>query len=126
LPDPLECRMEPGYMLRLLDVPAALEALSYPRDAQGRLTIAVADDWTEHNQGVFELEVAEGRAACRRADGAEADLACDVRQLAQIYSRHLRPRTAAAFGLLTVSSRPALALLDRLFSGPAPFTSDWF
>ncbi|MFO7167768.1 MAG: GNAT family N-acetyltransferase [Chloroflexota bacterium] len=126
LPDPLECRMEPGYMLRLLDVPAALEALSYPRDAQGRLTIAVADDWMEHNQGVFELEVAEGRATCRRADGAEADLACDVRQLAQIYSRHLRPRTAAAFGLLTVSSRPALALLDRLFSGPAPFTSDWF
>ncbi|HWQ16122.1 MAG TPA: GNAT family N-acetyltransferase [Roseiflexaceae bacterium] len=127
LPDPLECALEPGYMLRLLDVAAALSALPYPGDARGRLAIAVADDWLDHNRGVFELEVAEGTGACRKLpDGAAADLACDVRQLAQIASRHLRPRTAAAFGLLEARGRPALALLDRLFAGPAPYTSDWF
>jgi predicted acetyltransferase len=125
--DPLECRMEPGYMLRLLDVAQALGGLPYRGDARGALTLRVADDWIAHNQGVFELDVAEGRASCRRLpDDAEADLALDVRQLAQIVSRHLRPRTAAAFGLLEVKERPALALLDTLFSGPAPFTSDWF
>jgi predicted acetyltransferase len=127
LDDPLECKVEPGYMLRLLDIPAALAALSYPGDLQGRLTIAVTDDWLADNAGVFELEVAEGKAACRRLpDDAEAELACDARQLAQVYSRHLKPWTAAAFGLLEARSRPALALLDRLFAGPAPFTSDWF
>jgi predicted acetyltransferase len=127
LDDPLECKMEPGYMLRLLDVAQALEALPYRGDARGSLTLRVADDWMTHNQGVFELEVAEGRGVCRRLpDASDAALALDVRQLAQIVSRHLRPRTAAAFGLLEVNERPALALLDTLFSGPAPFVSDWF
>lgn len=127
MPDPLECRLEPGYMLRLIDVALALSAMPYPGDIAGRLTLAVADDWLDHNQGVFALDLAEGKGACRRLpDDAEADLALDVRQLAQIVSRHLRPRTAAAFGLLEAHSRPALALLDRAFGGPAPFTSDWF
>ncbi|MEN9935163.1 MAG: hypothetical protein RLZZ387_1742, partial [Chloroflexota bacterium] len=61
LPDPLECKMEAGPMLRLVDVAGALAALRYPGDAHGRLAIAVADDWLPHNHGVFELEVAEGR-----------------------------------------------------------------
>jgi predicted acetyltransferase len=127
MPERLECRMEPGYMLRVLDADRALAALSYPGDAQGRLTLRVADDWMPHNQGVFELEVAAGRAECRRLpDDAPADVDVDVRQLSQLISRHLRPRTAAAFGLIESRSRPALALLDRMLAGPAPFCSDWF
>jgi predicted acetyltransferase len=126
-PDPLECTLEPGHMLRVLDVAGLLTSLTFPTDANGHLTLRVADDWLDHNQGVFVLEVAEGRAACRRvSDDAEADLRLDVRVLAQFVSRVVRPRTAAAFGLLEVHSRPALALLDQLFAGLAPYCLDYF
>lgn len=127
MPNPLECKVEPYFMLRLIDVGMALSALRYPGDLRGRLTIAVADDWLEHNHGVWSLEVGDGSATCARLpDDAEADLACDVRALAQIFTRYLTPRTAAAFGMLHVNNQPALALLNQMFAGLAPFSSDFF
>jgi predicted acetyltransferase len=127
MPEPLECAVEPHFMLRLLDVPAALEAHSFPREAAGRLTLAVSDDWIAENQGVYELEFDHGHCRVRRLPaGHGADLSCDVATLAQIYSRYLPPRTAAAFGLLTVADRTALRLAERAFAGLAPFCTDFF
>lgn len=127
MPDPLTCEVEPYFMLRLVDVATALASLRYPGDLRGRLTIAVADDWLAHNRGTWALEVADGMATCARLpNDAEADLACDVRVLAQIFTRYLAPRTAAAFGMLHVNNQPALALLNQMFAGLAPFSSDFF
>lgn len=127
LTDPLKCEIEPYFMLRLVDVAAALSAYTYPKLASGRLTIAITDDWLVANNCVFALEVASGVAECRRLpDSTVADLRCDVRLLTQLYSRYLRPRTAAAFGLLDAPNRAALALAEQLFAGLAPFSSDFF
>jgi predicted acetyltransferase len=126
MPNPLKCEIEPYFMLRLLDVAAAL-SMSYPSGINGQLTISVRDDWLDQNNGTFALEVANGQGRCERLpDGRNADLVCDVRVLTQMYTRYLRPRTAAAFGLLEVRDRAALALADQLFSGLAPFSSDFF
>jgi predicted acetyltransferase len=125
--DPLRCAMVPGAMLRMIDVAMAMEAYSFPRDVAGRLTIRITDDWLDHNNGVFALDVEGGSARMTRlSDGVDADIHCDVRTLTQVYSRYLRPRTAAAFGLIDARSRPALALVERLFVGLAPYASDWF
>jgi predicted acetyltransferase len=127
MPEPLECAVEPHFMLRLLDIPAALEAHAFPREAAGRLSIAVSDGWIAENQGVYELELDHGSCHVRRLpDDHEADLSCDVATLAQIYSRYLPPRTAAAFGMLAVADRPALGLAERAFAGLAPFCTDFF
>jgi predicted acetyltransferase len=127
LPEPLECSIEPHFMLRLLDVPAALAGYHYPRELAGRLTISVGDDWIAENNAVFSLELAGGRADVQALPaGSPADVSCDVRVLAQIYSRYLRPRSAAAFGLLGSASPAALGLLDNAFAGLAPFNADFF
>ncbi|MFQ3630180.1 enhanced intracellular survival protein Eis [Roseiflexus sp.] len=127
MPDPLQCAMTPGLMLRIVDVPQALEAYSFPQDVVGRLTLHVIDDWMDHNNGIFALEVEGGGARVKRLDTeVDADICCDVRTLTQIYSRYVRPRTAAAFGLLDVRARTALALFERLFAGLAPYASDRF
>ncbi|NTU79960.1 MAG: GNAT family N-acetyltransferase, partial [Chloroflexales bacterium] len=126
-PDPLECAIQPHFMLRLLDVPAALEGYAFPREVAGRLTMAVADDWISDNQGVFALAFEGGRCQVTRlAADAPTDLRCDVRVLTQIYSRYLRPRTAAAFGMLAAPVREALTLAERAFTGLVPFSSDFF
>ncbi len=127
LPDSLECRMEPSTTMRLLDVIGVLTGLRYPEDVSGRLVLRIADDWLAHNRGIFKLEIDAGHAICRQLpDDAPVDLACDVRQLGQIVSRYLRPKTAAAFGLLDVHNPAALALFDQIFAGPSPYVSDWF
>jgi predicted acetyltransferase len=133
--DPLDCAVEPHFMLRILDVAAALQAYPFPPALSGRLSLAVRDSWLPANQGVYALEFAGG--ACRvdrlpdAASGLSglegpADLACDISTLAQLLSRLLRPRTAAAFGLLDAPSRPALDLLDRAVAGLAPTGFDFF
>ena len=127
MPDPLDCTIEPHFMLRLLDVPAALAGYQYPSQVVGRLTIAVRDDWISENQAVFALEVSAGKAEVTRLPAdSPADLGCDVRVLAQLYSRYLRPRIAAAFGVLDAYERAGLDLAEQLFAGLAPFNSDYF
>jgi predicted acetyltransferase len=126
-PNTLECRTEPLDMLRIVDVPMLLNAYAYPHEVAGRLTFAITDDWLPYNQGTFALEVANGVGQCTRiSDAAPAGLKCDIRVLAPLVSRHLRPRVAAAFGLLEAPDRAALALAEQLFSGLAPFLSDSF
>jgi predicted acetyltransferase len=127
LADPLDCTIEPHMMLRLLDVQAALAGFHYPKEVSGQLTIAVRDDWINENNAVFALELGAGHAELRRLPAdSPADLGCDVRVLAQLYSRYLRPRTAAAFGALDVHQRAGLDLAEQLFAGLAPFNSDYF
>ncbi len=126
-PDPPECTVQPHFMLRLLDIPTALAGYSFPSELTGRLTLAVTDDWIPANQGVFAIELEGGRCQVTRlAADAPAELSCDVRTLTQIYSRLLRPRTAAAFGLLAAPDRAALELVDAAFAGLAPFCADFF
>jgi predicted acetyltransferase len=126
-PDPLECVVQPYFMLRLLDVAAALEGHHFPRGVAGRLTLAVSDDWLPENQGVYAVEFEGGRCrVARLPDDTPADLRCDVRALAQIYSRYLRPRTAATFGVIEAPDRAALELADAAFAGLAPFSADFF
>jgi predicted acetyltransferase len=127
MPDPPACEVEPYFLYRFVDLARALEAFPFPGGSTGRLTLALHDPWYAHTNGIFELEVASGAGRVRRLPASSpADLACDVQVLMQIYTRYLRPRTAAAFGLLYAHSRPALALLDDCFSGLAPFMSDYF
>ena len=127
LPNPLRCETEPYMMLRLLDVAKALADYRYPRDVVGALTLAVEDSWIESNRGVYQIEVADRAAQVTRLpDSAAADVHCDVRVLAQLYSRYGRPRTAAAFGMLKAREKQPLALLEAMFTGLAPFTPDFF
>lgn len=127
MPDPLRCEIESYFMLRLLDVAQALGEYRYPHGISGTLSLGVNDNWLSHNQGVYQIEVANGHGhVTRLPDGSTADLTVDIAVLAQWYSRYLRPRTAAAFGLLEVANPVALTLADAMFAGLAPFSSDFF
>jgi predicted acetyltransferase len=127
LPDPLECAVEPHFMLRILDVPAALAQYAFPPDLAGAFTLAVHDDWIAANNAAFHVELAGGSAHVTRLPAdTQAGLSLDIRVLAQIYSRAVRPRSAAAFGMLTVADRSHLASAERAFAGLPPFVSDFF
>jgi predicted acetyltransferase len=126
-PNPLECTAEPWFLARVIDVAALLSAYPYPKECRGRLTLAITDSWLAHNQGVFAIEVADGAGSCTKlADDHAAELHCDIRVLGQLISRHVRPRIAAAFGLINAPDRTALAFADELFAGLAPFLADDF
>jgi predicted acetyltransferase len=125
LPDPLHCEVIAGPMLRIVDVPPAFAAYSTAPAVSGALVLGIADASLPENSGSYQVEFASGTAHAVRSD-ATPQLHCTIEVLAQLFSRTLRPRTAAAFGMLAGDDRAALALLEQAFAGPAGFCGDGF
>jgi predicted acetyltransferase len=77
-PEALDCTVEAGPQVRVVDVEHALEVLSYPDDATATLSLAVSDRHAPWNDGRFELRVDDGVGECREAGGEHADAGADV------------------------------------------------
>lgn len=119
LPHPADC-----LWLRLLDLPAALTARTYPPGL--RLTLRVTDP-AGHVDGVWLLRTgADGSAEVTPA-GGPADLALDAAALASLHLGGEQASRLAAAGLATELTPGAARLADTLFRTPAePWCPDHF
>jgi predicted acetyltransferase len=70
-----------GLYVRLLDLPAALEARSYAAD--GTVTFDVRDAFCSWNEGTWTLRADDGRAGVEQ--GGDPDLRLDVTELGSTY-----------------------------------------
>ncbi|MEX1172589.1 MAG: GNAT family N-acetyltransferase [Chloroflexota bacterium] len=102
-----------GLWLRLLDVPAALEARTYA--GEGTVVLEVHDPMFAGNAGRWEVAVRGGRASVTRTE-AEADLALDVAALASTYLGAVRFGDLHRAGSVRVSNPDALQTADVLFT----------
>lgn len=122
-----EQRIKPAWtfrwMLRMLDVPAALEARGYP-PVSGEAVIAVEDAQFPANRGPWRILAREGAVEVAPANGAHVR-PIPVGTLSSMYSGFLSPSDAVRLGQLD-GSDPVVPLLARLFAGPAPFMYDFF
>jgi predicted acetyltransferase len=111
------------WMLRVLDVPKALEARGYPVGTSGTLHLEVEDDLFPENQGRFVLEVTGGQARVSR--GGEGRVKLHVRTLAPLYSGFLSLEALRSAGAL-VADDASVAVAAALFSGSPPALCDMF
>jgi predicted acetyltransferase len=111
------------WMLRVLEVPAALEARGYPEGLSAALHLEVEDELFAGNQGRFLLHVSGGQGRVER--GGEGRLRLNIRALAPLYSGFLTPEALRRVGALSgddASVRQAAAV----FSSPPPVMPDMF
>ncbi len=109
--------------LRILDVPAALEARAYA--AAGTLVIAVRDE-LGFAEGTWMLEARADGSARVTPTGAEPDVLMPVSSLAALYLGGVRGATLRTAGLLEASDDVVRAL-DRTFaSDTAPTLGIWY
>ena len=101
--------------VRLLDVPAALMARSYPVDAE--LVIEVDDDVRPEVAGRYRLVGSTDGAKCERTD-AVADLELPIRELGAIYLGGVSASTLALAGRVRELRPGSLAVADALFGWP--------
>ncbi len=125
------------WLLRILDVPCALESRGYPSRVVGELVLDVSDALIPENSGCFRLCLSDGRAAVRRLPrapnsaekaGGKTDgavLSLSIAALSSLYSGHKGPHALRQVGLLRGNDE-ALALAALFFSGPAPWMPDRF
>ncbi|MFE8601797.1 GNAT family N-acetyltransferase [Archangium violaceum] len=111
------------WMLRLLDVPAALQARGYPAGLSGALHLEVEDDLFPENHGRFVLEVENGEAEVRR--GGDGDVKLHVRALAPLYSGFLSPAALQGAGALE-ADESSLRTAAAIFAGPPPAMPDMY
>lgn len=108
-----------GLWLRLVDLPAALEARSY--EGSGVVNVEVTDAFVPANAGRWRVEGTGGAAAVTRTTDA-ADLALDTADLAAVYLGAFRFGDLLRAGRLTECRPDAVAVADRLF---ATHTTAW-
>jgi predicted acetyltransferase len=118
--------LEDWLWVRIVDVPAALEARTYSTSA--RLMVEVVDDFRPDGRagGTFRLDASADGAVCERADGEAADLTITVDALGTAWLGAAPVSTLAAAGR-AVGDAETLRLADALFaSHPAPYCNHGF
>jgi predicted acetyltransferase len=115
-----------GPMLRIVDVPHAIEARAAGVGGHGiEVVIEVGDETAPWNAGRWRIAAHAGRLSCVRSSQPAA-AAMDVRGLAAIYNGATCPEDAVRAGLIEADRR-ALDALTALFATTyAPFCADDF
>lgn len=115
--------MTDAWMLRLINVEAALMQRGYPPKVDATLDLDIYDDIVDGNNGMWRLAVRGGRGGVRR--GGAGDLRTDVRGLAALYSGFANPSALAAAGLIE-GTPAALAIAGTVFAGSQPWMREMF
>ena len=117
-------RDEKRWMLRLLDVPAALTGRGYPVAAEAEALLAVDDPQLPENTGVWRLTVSKGAGRVEPAEATGAVTRLGARGLAALYAGTPLASLRVA-GLVDGGDPDTDALLDSVFAAQ-PYLLDYF
>jgi predicted acetyltransferase len=112
------------YMLRVLDVPAALQARDYARALSAELDFTLTGDFLPDLDGSYHLSVGDGRAECVRT--AASDRVLSPRGLALLYAGAQSSANLRVAGLLRGGDPRQDLDWDVLFSGRQLHIRDYF
>jgi predicted acetyltransferase len=112
------------WMLRLVDLPAALQARPWPAGVAGQVSFRVEDPTCPWNTGAWRLELAGGQATVEAAPGPAPVATADIRGLASLFSGFAGPDDLVRAGLLTGFDPEAVELLRAAFASPRPWTAE--
>jgi predicted acetyltransferase len=108
-----------GLWVRLLDVPAALEARRFAAD--GRVVVEVTSPFRPETDGRYELVVEGGTGRCARSDGMP-DLVASVNVLGAAYLGGITFRELAWASQVEERTEGSLGRADAMFGwSPAPW-----
>jgi predicted acetyltransferase len=136
------------WMLRLVDLPAALQARPWPAGVGGQVSFRVEDPACPWNTGTWRLELVNGQGRVEPAAGsapgsgapsagagvpgsglAEPDPAvpaADIRGLASLFTGFATPDDLLRAGLLRGFDPDAVELLRAAFASPRPWTAEFY
>ena len=123
LPEGARVALVLPWMIRIVDLPAALSQRGFPHAVEAELELDVRDALLPENAGRWRVRVSGGRAEVER--GGRGRVALDVRGLAALYSGLRDADAVALLGLLEAGAEDR-ALASALFAGPMPTMPDMF
>ncbi len=127
--------LKEAWMVRILNIKAALEQRGYPAGLNAELTLEISDSLIPTNQGCFALriqngaaevsELAPSSAGSKSATPPTGTLRCDIRHLVPLYCSHVSAESMAQIGRIHADEH-TLATATAIFAGPMPWMPDFF
>jgi predicted acetyltransferase len=114
------------WMLRLVDLPAALQARPWPSGVAGQVTFRVEDPVCPWNTGSWRLELASGQARVEPVAASGVTATAGIRGLASLFSGFAGPDDLIRAGLLGGFDPSAVDLLRAAFASPRPWTYEFY
>ena len=115
--------LQRSWMLRILNLEAALTQRGYPRHLETELHLQVTDPLFPVNSDRFCLQVSHGQAQVQR--GGSGALSLTIAAMAPLFSGFLTPQQLQHLGYLTGDDR-TLTIAHQLFTGANPWMLDFF
>lgn len=117
----LETALELQYMLRVCDLPAAVEARGYPAGLRATADVEVRDPVIAENDGRWRLVVEDGQGHAER--GGTGAVTMSINAFASLYSGWSSPALLRTTGLLSGDDAGGLA---AMFAGSPPVANQFF
>lgn len=111
------------WMLRIVDVQAALTLRGYPAYLATELHLEIQDPIITENNGRFVLRVDQGQG--RVEQGGTGEMQLEIKGLAALYSGLYSPVQLQRIGYLSASDT-AIAIATQIFTYSEPWMSDKF
>ena len=112
------------YMIKIIDVPAALDRRRYPPGLSTELTFRLDGDFLPENNGAYALRVRDGVATCERT--ASSDRSITPQGLALSYAGAQSSANLRAAGHLSGGRTSDDLDWDALFSGRQRHIRDYY
>ncbi len=112
------------WMLRLLDVRAAMAARGWPAGVDAEVHLNVLDDVVPANAGLHVLRVRDGAGSLE--PGGKGDVSLGVGALAQLYSGMASARDLAWARRINGPAARDVTALDEAFRSPLPWEERYF
>jgi predicted acetyltransferase len=118
-----EARPFTRMQVRVLDHVKLLDAMKLPSECSGKVNVAIRE--TEGHVTKLAIEMADGKGSAKPTV-ASSDLEMSDRVWAMVALGDLSATRAAELGLVSVTNRTPLAVLDALAIGPPPYCREYF
>jgi predicted acetyltransferase len=118
-----ELKSSDRWLMRIVNVPSALEKRGYPIGVEAELHLEIEDDLLPNNHGKFILTVSQGQGEVLQ--GGRGDMKLTIRGLSPLYSGLFTPQQLQAIGFLE-GSESALNAATQIFAGSFPWLPDFF
>ena len=116
-------KLHRSWMIRVLNLEAALTQRGYGMDVDRELHLQVTDPLFAANNDRFCLQVSQGRGHIHR--GGRGELSLSIGALAPLFSGFLSPQQLQQLGYLDGDDR-TLTIAQTIFQGHHPWMVDFF
>lgn len=125
IPDPWQFKLtlDEHWLLRIVNLQAALQQRGYPDHLQHELHLQVADPLLQENEGRWLLRVHDGEATVE--PGGEGHLELDIGAMASLYTGFLDAHQLHLAGRAQGQTQ-ALQTATTIFGGATPQLADFF